>query len=156
MPDATFAAPDLTTFCRLDELGLEVTGQRLEPDRAVLSCRVAEADQWCRRCGCEGAARDTVVRRLAHEPLGWRPTTLLVTVRRYRCTGCGHVWRQDTDRAAAPRAKLSRQTPTTPSFAMSHFRIDALASRLHARMRRLARAVPADGGLRKRDLLGAL
>ncbi len=109
MLDATFARPDLTTFCRLDELGLEVLGQRLEPDRAVLSCRVVEADQWCRRCGCEGTARDSVVRRLAHEPLGWRPTTLLVTVRRYRCTGCGHVWRQDTSRAAAPRAKLSRR-----------------------------------------------
>jgi transposase len=50
-----------------------------------------------------------MVRRWAHEPLGWRPTTLLVTVRRYRCTGCGHVWRQDTSRAAAPRAKLSRR-----------------------------------------------
>ena len=36
VPDATFACPDLTTFCRLDELGLEVTGQRVEPDRALL------------------------------------------------------------------------------------------------------------------------
>ncbi len=76
MLDATFACPDLTMFCRLDELGLEVLGQRLEPDRAVLACRVVEADQWCRRCGCEGAARDTVTRQLAHEPLGWRPTTV--------------------------------------------------------------------------------
>jgi transposase len=109
VPDATFGCPDLTTFCGLDELGLEALGQRLEPDRAVLACRVVEPDQWCRRCGCEGGPRDTVVRRLAHEPLGWRPTTLEVTVRRYRCTGCGHVWRQDTTRAAAPRAKLSRR-----------------------------------------------
>ncbi len=89
MPDATFACPDLTTFARLDDLGLEVVGQRLEPDRAVLACRVLEPDQWWRRCGCEGVARDTVIRRLAHEPLGWRPTVLLVTIRRYRCTGCG-------------------------------------------------------------------
>ncbi|MCZ3388295.1 MAG: ISL3 family transposase [Actinomycetia bacterium] len=109
MPDATFACPDLTTFCRVEELGLEVVGQRLEPARAVLSCRVVEPDQWCRRCGCEGVPRDTVVRRLAHEPLGWRPTVLEVTVRRYRCTGCGHVWRQDTSRAAEPRSKLSRR-----------------------------------------------
>ena len=49
-----------------------------------------------------------MVRRLAHEPLGWRPTTLEVIVRRYRCTQCGHVWRQDTSKAAQPRAKLSR------------------------------------------------
>jgi len=80
VPDATFATPDVTTFCRLDELGLVVVGQHLQPDRAVLACRVAddaveEADRWCRRCGCEGRPRDTVTRRLAHEPLGWRPTT---------------------------------------------------------------------------------
>jgi transposase len=108
--DATFACPDLTKFCGLDELGLEVVGQRLEPDRAVLACRVVEPDQWCRRCGCECVARDTVTRRLAHEPLGWRPTTLVVTIRRYRCSECGHVWRQDTTQAAAPRAKLSRRS----------------------------------------------
>lgn len=52
--------------------------------------------------------RDTVTRRLAHVPLGWRPTTLLVSIRRYKCTGCGHVWRQDTSFAAEPRAKLTR------------------------------------------------
>jgi len=109
VPDATFTCPDLTTFCRLDELGLEVVGQRLDSDRAVLACRVVAPDQWCRRCGCQGSARDTVTRELAHEPLGWRPTTLAVTVRRYRCSGCGHVWRQDTSNAAEPRAKLSRR-----------------------------------------------
>ena len=108
MPDATFTTPDVTTFARLDELGLIAVGQRVEPGRAVLACRVSEPDEWCRRCGCEGFARDSLVRRLAHEPFGWRPTTLLVTVRRYRCIGCGHVWRQDTSLAAEPRAKLSR------------------------------------------------
>ena len=81
----------------------------MEPDRAILRCRVVEPDRWCRRCGCQGAARDTVVRRLAHEPFGWRPTVLEVSLRRYRCIGCGHVWRQDTSRAAEPRAKLSRR-----------------------------------------------
>ena len=106
---ATFARPDLTTFARLDELGLEVVGQRVEPRRAVLACRVVDPDQWCHRCGCEGTPRDTVVRRLAHEPLGWRPTILEVTVRRYRCGECGHVWRQDMTKAAEPRALLSRR-----------------------------------------------
>ena len=109
MPDAAFTAADLTTFARLDELGLVVVGQRLEPDRAVLACRLVEADEWCRRCGCEGIPRDSLVRRLAHEPFGWRPTVLEVTVRRYRCTGCGHVWRQDTTKPAEARAKLSRR-----------------------------------------------
>ena len=29
-------------------------------------------------------------------------------MRRYRCGGCGHVWRQDTSLAAPPRSRLSR------------------------------------------------
>ena len=40
MSDATFDRPNLTTFCRLEELGLEVPGQRTEPFPAVLGCRV--------------------------------------------------------------------------------------------------------------------
>ena len=109
VPDATFACPDLTTFCRLDELGLAVVGQRLEPDRAVLACRVLEPDAWCRRCGCEGAPRDTVIRRLAHEPLGWVPRRSKSRSAATRCTSCGHVWRQDTTKAAEPRTRLSRR-----------------------------------------------
>ncbi|WP_447949788.1 ISL3 family transposase [Microbacterium aurum] len=108
MHHPTFATPDLTTFCRLDELGLQAVGQLLEPDRAVLECRVVDDDPWCRKCGAEGVARDTVTRPVAHEPFGHRPTTLLVRVRRYRCAHCRRTWRQDTSKAAAPRAKISR------------------------------------------------
>jgi hypothetical protein len=61
MLDATFARPDLSSFCRLEELGLVVTGQYLRPDRAVLTCGVAEPDLWCRRCGCQGVPRDSVL-----------------------------------------------------------------------------------------------
>ena len=66
----TLVRPDLGSFCRLDELGLRVVGQRLEPGRAVLACRVIETDEfarWCRRCRCQAAPRDSVPRRLAHE-----------------------------------------------------------------------------------------
>ena len=108
MPNTTFDRPDLSAFTRLDDLGLEVTGQRIEADHAVLACRISGEDRWCRRCGCQGVSRDTVVRRLAHEPCGWRPTILHVSVRRYRCPECAHVWRQDMSQAADPRAKLSR------------------------------------------------
>lgn len=45
--NATLAVPDLTTFTGLDGLDVEVTGQGLEPERAVLSCRVVEPDEWC-------------------------------------------------------------------------------------------------------------
>ncbi len=105
---ATFATSDLATFCRFDELGLEVEGQRLEPCRAVLACRVVDAGDWRRTFGCQGVPRDTVTRRLAHVPFGHRPTTLLLRVRRYRCSGCGRVRRQDTSAAAESRVKTSR------------------------------------------------
>ena len=108
MFNATFDAPDLNVFAHLGELGLEVTGQHVQAHRAVLACRVVAEDQWCRRCGAQGFPRDTVARRLAHVPFGRRPTTLLIRVRRYRCSGCGHVWRQDTSKAAESQAKLSR------------------------------------------------
>lgn len=154
MPDATagdrsgaFAHPDLTTFCRLDELDLVVTGQRLEPDRAVLACRVRTTDEWCRRCGAEGAARDTVIRRLAHEPLGWRPTVLEVAVRRYRCTGCRHVWRQDTTRAAEPRAKLSRRALrwALEALVMQHLTVARIAEGLDVAWDTANDAVLAEG-----------
>lgn len=108
MRDATFTTPDVTTFAGLDDLGLQAVGQRVDQDRAVLACRVVAQDRWCRRCGCEGRVRDSTVRELAHAPLGWRPTILRVRLRRYRCTGCGHVWRQDLSCTAAPRSKLTR------------------------------------------------
>ncbi|WP_270255169.1 hypothetical protein [Kocuria marina] len=46
MFNATFAALCLITFCRLDVLGFEAVGQRLDPDRAVIECRVVEGDPW--------------------------------------------------------------------------------------------------------------
>ncbi|MGV9769275.1 transposase family protein, partial [Microbacterium sp. NPDC003461] len=109
MHHATFATPDLTVFCRLDELGLVAVGQRLDPDRAVIECRVAQPDPWCRGCGSQALSRGTDTRCLAHEPFGHRPTTLLVRVRRYKCSGCGRSWREDLTAAAAARAKLSRR-----------------------------------------------
>ena len=41
---ATFVRSDLATFTGLDELGLEVVGQHLEPERAVLACRAIDDD----------------------------------------------------------------------------------------------------------------
>ena len=51
MLDATFARPDLTTFCRLDDLGLEVVGQQLHPDRAVLSSNSVSVQMQAIRAG---------------------------------------------------------------------------------------------------------
>ena len=109
MSNVTFTAPDLARFCGLDALGLQVVGQHVGRDRAVLSCRLPakEEDGWCRRCGCQGQPRDTVTRRLSHVPMGWRPTIVEVRVRRYRCEQCGRVWRQDTSTIAAPRSKIT-------------------------------------------------
>ncbi|MGD7708325.1 ISL3 family transposase [Microlunatus sp. Y2014] len=152
-PPAGFGRPDLTTFARLDGLGLAVVGQRLEPDGAVLACRVVEPDQWCRRCGAEGLARDTVTRRLAHEPLGWRPTTLEVAVRRYRCRECGHVWRQDTTAAADPRSKLSRAGLrwALEGIVVQHLTVARVAEGLRVAWDTANNAVLAEG---KRLLIG--
>jgi transposase len=142
-----FGRPDLTLFCRLDGLGLVVVGQRIEADRAVLACAVADPDRWCRSCGCEGAVRDTVTRRLAHEPFGWRPTTLVVTVRRYRCGHCGHVWRQDTTRAAEPRARLSRRALrwALEALVIGHLSVSRVAEALGVAWNTANDAVLAEG-----------
>ena len=147
MPHATFATPDLTTFCRLDELGLVAVGQRIEPDRAVIECRVVEADGWCRWCGAEGVPRGTIVRRLAHEPFGMRPTTLMVRVRRYRCSGCGSLWRQDTTAAAAPRSKLSRGALAwaLTALVVDHLTVARVAAHLGVSWHTANTAVLAEG-----------
>ena len=40
--------------------------------------------------------------------VGWRPTQLVVRLRRLACTHCRRVWRQDTSGLAEPRARLTR------------------------------------------------
>ncbi|MDM4763347.1 ISL3 family transposase, partial [Galbitalea sp. SE-J8] len=132
MSHATFAPADLTVFCRLDELGLVVVGQRIDAFCAVLECRVADPDPWCQQCGAEGASRGTDVRVLAHVPFGGRPTTLLVRVPRWRCTGCGRSWRQDIAQAAEPRSKLSRGALgwALAALVVDHLTVSRVAARL--------------------------
>lgn len=110
MPETTFTGPDLTTFLGLDALGLTAVGQHLTAERAVIECRmpIGFEDPFCKACGAQGQARGTVARRLAHVPVGWRPTQLLVRLRRFACTHCRRVWRQDTSSLAEPRARLTR------------------------------------------------
>ncbi|WDF34011.1 ISL3 family transposase [Arthrobacter agilis] len=147
MLNATFVRPDLTTFCRLDELGLVAVGQHLGANQAVIECRVLESDRWCRTCGAEGAPKDTVTRRLAHEPFGHRPTTLLVRVRRYRCEHCGRAWRQDTSKAAECRAKISRRGLTWALFAIvvDHLTVSRVAAGLGVSWHTANTAVLAEG-----------
>jgi len=91
----------------LNNYGVTVTGQHLTADRAALQCRVVETDQFCRQCGGQARIRGSVVRRVTHVPLGWRPTQLQLRLRRYRCEACACVWQQDTTSVVAPEAKLS-------------------------------------------------
>ena len=156
MFNATFAAPCLTTFCRLDELGLEAVGQHLDADRAVIECRVVDDDPWCRKCGAEGVPRDTVVRRLAHEPFGHRPTVLLVRVRRYRCAHCGKTWRQDTSKAATPRAKISRGglSWALTAIVVDHLTVSRAAAGLGVSWHTANSAIIAEGRRRLIDAPG--
>lgn len=84
MLNATYSTPDLTKFCGLDELGLTATGQQITAARAVIECKVINDDAYCHRCGTQGTARDTRIRRFSHAPFGWRPSVLAIRVRRYR------------------------------------------------------------------------
>lgn len=147
MSNATLQRPDLAAFCGLDGLGLEVTGQVLTLERAVLTCRVIEPDDWCHRCGIQAAARDSITRRLSHVPFGWRPTILIVTVRRYRCSECGQVWRQDTSAAAEPRAKLSRAALrwALTGLVVQHLSVQRLAEALNVSWNTANRAVLDEG-----------
>lgn len=70
MFNATLQRPDLAAFCGLDALGLEVIGLILTLERAVLTCRVIELDDWCHRCGIKGSVRDSITRRVSHVPFG--------------------------------------------------------------------------------------
>ena len=57
------------------------------------------------RCGCQAAPRDSVTRRLAHEPLGWRPTTLLITSAAIAAPAVGMCRARTPAGAAEPRPK---------------------------------------------------
>lgn len=52
MAQPTFAAPDLTTFTGLDQLGLTATGQHLTSSLATLECRIVDSRVWLRVIVC--------------------------------------------------------------------------------------------------------
>ena len=101
-------SPDLTTFARLDSLGLRVLGQQVWPDKAVLFCSPTAGEDHCPRCAAAGHVYDTLVRRFTHLPFGRKPTWLHVRVPRYRCSGCGRVWLHSLKTVARARSKLTR------------------------------------------------
>ena len=97
--------------------------------------------------------RDSVTRTLAHEPFGWRPTTLLVTIRRYRCLGCAHVWRQDLSKAAEPRARLSRRALrwALEALVCQHLSVSRVAEALAVSWNTANHAVLAEGNEERRQ-----
>ena len=116
--------PSLDSFCRLDRLGLSVTAQLVEPDHTVLTCIPTTEAGVCAGCHHPGARHDTVTRRLAHVPFGWKPTILEVRVPRYRCRACRKVWRHPITAAAPSMGKLSRDAIT---LAVKQIVIDRLS-----------------------------
>lgn len=147
MDQPTFSAPDLTTFCHLDTLNLSCVGQQLTEHEALLLCTPTNTDDWCRKCGGHGAPRDTVTRRLAHEPFGHRPTTLHIRLRRYKCLECGHVWRHDTAAAAPARAKISRTglAWALRALVVDHATVSVIAKKLAVSWHTANDAILAEG-----------
>lgn len=103
----TFSTPDLSSFCELNQLGLVATGQHLDKKQATIECRFTKAPESCPECDALGSSRGTVERRLAHFPYGHRPTTLLLRIRRWKCSNCNTFWQEDSSSAAPSRSRLS-------------------------------------------------
>jgi len=76
-----------------------------------------------------------------------RPTTLIIRVRRYWCSGCGRLWRQDTRQAAEPRSKLSRGGLrwALTALVIDHLTISRVASHLGVSWHTANTAVLAEG-----------
>ncbi|GAA2037829.1 hypothetical protein GCM10009720_17900 [Yaniella flava] len=72
----TFLRPDFDAFCMLKNYGVTITGQHVTAESAALECRVVDTDQFCRHCGAQARARGSLVRKVTHVPVGWRPTQL--------------------------------------------------------------------------------
>jgi transposase-like protein len=71
----------------------------------------------------------------------------MVTVRRYRCPDCGHVWRQDTSRAVEARSKLSRAAVTWAlnALVVQHLTVARIAEALAVSWHTANDAVLAEG-----------
>jgi len=78
-------------------------------------------------------------------------------VRRYKCTGCGRVWRQDMSKAAEPRGKLSRRglTWALEGIVVEHPTVSRVAAGLAVSWKTANDAVLADdgGGMWRTSLL---
>lgn len=88
-----------------------------------------------------------MTRKLAHEPFGHRPTTLLIRLRRYKCELCGRVWRHDTDQAAPARAKISRTglAWALKALVVDHATISVIAAKLAVSWHTANDAILAEG-----------
>lgn len=91
----------------LNQYGVTVIGQRLIHEHAALECRMIALDNFCHHCGGQAKVRGSLVRKVTHVPMGWRPTQLHLRLRRYRCDDCAHVWQQDTTSVVSAGEKLS-------------------------------------------------
>lgn len=91
----------------LNNYGVTVTGQHVTAKRIALACRIVTADNFCRQCGGQARSRGSLIRKVTHVPIGWRPTQLYLRLRRYRCDDCSTVWQQDTTSVVATGEKLS-------------------------------------------------
>ncbi|WP_455907338.1 hypothetical protein [Streptomyces mirabilis] len=110
MRDATFCPADPTTFCRMDDLGLEVVDQQPHPDHAMLLCRVVDPDDWCQ--GTTAAAASRV--KLSTQAVVWALKTVVIdrmSIARITA-GLGVSWNTVNDAVLATGHQLLIADPT--------------------------------------------
>lgn len=105
MINVSFFTPDLTMLCCLDGLGLNVIGQHITVQHAVLVCCPVGVDDWCHRCGCRGLVGDATTCGLVRVLFGRRPTT-----------PCAKVWLK-VKASTLSTAACQASRPTRPQTA---------------------------------------
>lgn len=131
--NATRASPDLTTICWLDPLGLEVTGQLIEPGR--VGARVP-------RPGGRPVVPTVRLRRrplATTSPARWRMSGTGGAPQRRSsppaasgAPGCGHVWRHDISKVGdhGPSSQSARCVGALVASVCHHLRVAQVAGDL--------------------------
>ncbi|WP_446459543.1 hypothetical protein [Streptomyces mirabilis] len=110
MRDATFCPADPTTFCRMDDLGLEVVDQQPHPDHAMLPCRVVDPDDWCQDTTAAAASRV----KLSTQAVVWALKSVVIdrmSIARITA-GLGVSWNTVNDAVLATGHQLLIADPT--------------------------------------------
>lgn len=101
----------LTDFLLLPKLKLQQFESNNEGNYVIYHCQVKGTKNYCPRCGLEtSTVHDRRIVTIKDAPHGFKPKTLRITKRRFRCQGmgCKKVFTEQID-GITPRARLTER-----------------------------------------------